>query len=382
MIPAYELGTILRNAHSYIENGSFNGWQRRTLFALSRCRTAAMGGHIDQCDHMECGHLHMSYNSCRNRHCPKCLGHKQAKWIAAREADLLPIPYYHVVFTLPSELHQLALHKPRLLYATLFKTAWATIKGFGDNPAFLGAKTGMIAILHTWGQNLSLHPHLHCIVPGGGMDKNRQWKWVKKREKFLYPVKEMSKIFRAKFVAELRKNGIKEKGLYDRLFENNWVVYAKKPFKYASHIIEYLGRYTHKVAISNHRILNVSKTAIVFSAKNYKTGGNKVLLRLNTKEFIRRFSLHILPKGFVRMRHYGFLSSTGKRLYLADLKKELGDPELIVIAIESPYLQCPKCKIGTLKTVFVFRGRGPPTYWLKRIITSNNNRTKRINVAT
>jgi hypothetical protein len=226
---AYDLGVLLRNNHPYINKG-FNAWQSRTLFALSRCRTAAMGGHIDRCNDLSCGKLHLSYNSCRNRHCPKCQGHKREQWIQARESELLPVGYYHLVFTLPSELHPLALKNPKLVYATLFKTAWSVIKGFGANPSFLGATPRMIAVLHTWGQNLSLHPHLHCIIACGGVDTQGKWKNARGKNNFLFPVKELSKVFRAKYVATLRKQDIKDKALFDALFSKDWVVYAKKPF--------------------------------------------------------------------------------------------------------------------------------------------------------
>lgn len=182
MKPVHEVAAILNQYQSYVTTPIFNSWQQRTLFALSKCRTAALGGHIDKCNHKGCGQVHLSYNSCRNRHCPKCQGHKTEQWILKRAEELLPVPYYHVVFTLPSELNTLALHQPRLVYNTLFKTVWATLKGFGKTPTYLGAKTGMICILHTWRQNLSLHPHLHCIVPSGGVDKQGNWKSVVKKE--------------------------------------------------------------------------------------------------------------------------------------------------------------------------------------------------------
>ena len=366
----HEVADILNQNQSYLTTNVFNGWQRRTLFALSKCRTAALGGHIDKCNHTPCGHLHLSYNSCRNRHCPKCQGHKREEWIGKRAEDLLPVPYYHVVFTLPSELNQLALYEPVLVYNTLFKMAWATIKGFGENPDFLGAKTGMISILHTWGQNLSLHPHLHCIVPGGGINKKGKWKSVKKKDKYLYPVKRMSVVFRAKYVAELRKKGIKDQGLFNRLFTKHWVVYAKRPFKYAYHVVEYLGRYTHKIAISNHRIKEINKQEVIFSAKNYKKEGHKQDLVLHPKEFIRRFSLHILPKGFVRIRHYGFLSSTSKRLYLKKLQEQLGNPKEVKSKL-TVHLLCPKCKQGMLQTIAVFDARGPPNHLLEKIRNQN-----------
>ena len=366
MRATHEVASILRQEEDYLDNSRFNSWQLRTLFALSKCRTAALGGHIDLCNDTSCGHLHLSYNSCRNRHCPKCQGHKTAAWIRKREEELLPVSYYHVVFTLPSELNKLALYEPKLIYSTLFKTVWATIKGFGENVNFLGARTGMISILHTWGQNLSLHPHLHCIVPGGGIDRQGNWKQNKKKEKYLYPVKAMSRVFRAKFIAELRSKGIKDQSLFDKLFSKEWVVYSKAPFKQNHHVVEYLGRYTHKIAISNHRIKSISKQAVVFSAKNYKNKGKKELLRLHPKEFIRRFTMHVLPKGFVRMRHYGFLSSSSKRLYLDKLQDQLGKPNQITPK-ESLHLICPKCKEGHLKTIAIFGSRGPPKYWLTRI---------------
>ena len=366
MKPTHELSDVLNQALHYLESSTFNTWQKRTLFALRKCRTAALGGHIDKCNHQVCGQLHLSYNSCRNRHCPKCQGHKTAQWIANRAEELLPVPYFHVVFTIPSELNTLALYNPRLVYNSLFKTVWATIKGFGENPNYLGATTGMICILHTWGQNLSLHPHMHCIVPAGGVDKQGNWKSVPKKEKYLYPVKELSKVFRAKYVAELRKKGINDKVLFNTLFSKDWVVYAKKPFKHANHIVEYLGRYTHKIAISNHRIRGINHREVIFSAKNYKNNGKKQLLKLHPKEFIRRFSLHILPKGFVRIRHYGFLSSTTKRACLKQLQEQLGKPKDVKPKL-SLHLLCPKCKKGHLETVLVFYSRGPPKYWIERL---------------
>jgi predicted Zn-ribbon and HTH transcriptional regulator len=381
MRPLFEVGKILKLHEQTIEKSRLNGWQKRTLFALSKCRTAELGGHIDQCNHAACGYLHMSYNSCRNRHCPKCQGHKREEWIEKREDELLRVGYYHVVFTLPSELNQLALHNPRLLYGTLYKVAWSVIKGFGDNPTFLGAKTGMIAILHTWGQNLSLHPHLHCIVPAGGVKENGRWKHAPKGNDFLFPVKEMSTVFRAQFVAELRKNGVKDKALFDALFSKPWVIYAKKPFRNASSVVEYLGRYTHKIAISNHRIVSADKNHVTFRVKNYKKDGVNELVKLKTKEFIRRFSLHILPKQFVRIRHFGFLSSTGKRLHLENLQKQLGKPK--VKEKISDHLRCPKCKKGQLVTKCLYAGRAPPKYWLDLLnqqLNKQKEESKKINI--
>ena len=242
-----DVAEVLRRINLSAQN--FTVHQEKTLRALSNCRTAALGGHIDACD--GCGNLSISYNSCRNRHCPQCQGHKKEEWIQKREQDLLPCSYYHVVFTLPEELNAMAISQPQLIYKALFEAAWATLNQFGKTD---GLQVGMIAILHTWGQNLSLHPHLHCIVPGGGINRQGKWKRKVRTDKYLFSVKAMSKVFRAKFVALLRAGGINDQNLVDKLFSKNWVVYAKRPFGGPKQVIEYLGRYTHKVAISNHRI--------------------------------------------------------------------------------------------------------------------------------
>jgi len=234
------------------------------------------------------------------------------EWIQAREQELLPVPYFHVVFTLPDTLNTVALQYPKELYRILFKTAWQTLRQFSDNPAHLGAKPGMIGVLHTWGQNLSLHPHLHCIVPSGGVTPSGYWKQSQSKGKFLFDVKAMSKVFRAKFVAQLRKElPDLPQSLYDALFKKKWVVFAKRSFKTNKSVMEYLGRYTHKIAISNYRILDINKAkrTVTFSLKNYKKGGAKTTQTLSSLEFIRRFSLHVLPRRFTRIRHYGILSS-------------------------------------------------------------------------
>ncbi len=364
MAPAtYEVAQVLERNRESLTDYCANTWQLRTLHALRKCRTAALGGHIDRCNNPSCRRLHLSYNSCRNRHCPKCQGHKREAWIRAREEELLKVPYFHVVFTLPSELNRVCLYEPKLVYGLLFKTAWQIIKGFSTNPKFLGANPGMIAILHTWGQNLSLHPHLHCIVPGGGITQNGTWKPARNKGKYLFPVKAMSKVFRARFVAALRKELQPQKrNFYESLFKQNWVVYCKRPFLGPSQVAEYLGRYTHKIAISNHRIKNLQDNAVTFSVKDYRHGGKKSILQLPDAEFIRRFALHILPKAFVRIRHYGILSSYHKRTSLPELQEILGKVNLP----ERPPLQhrvCPTCKKGQLETIVLFGIRGPPEGW-------------------
>lgn len=366
MRSCYKVADVVEMEQEYISSKAFTAWHRRTLHAIRRCRTPAMGGHIDKCDC--CHKLHISYNSCRNRHCPTCQGHKREAWIQARESELLNVPYFHVVFTLPSELNAVAVKHPKVVYDILFKTAWATLGQFGSNPEHLGARMGMIAILHTWSQNLSLHPHLHCIVPGGGVGKSGKWKTAKNKGKYLFNVKSMSRVFRAKYVALLRKNKMPiSQEIYDKLFVKNWVVYTKQQFHTPKYVVEYLGRYTHKIAISNHRINQVDKAkrTVTFQIKNYKKGGRKEQLQLKTDEFVRRFAMHILPKGFTRIRHYGILSSGWKKNQLPALQKMLAVETIINIEGKPRLLhgRCPSCKKGNLVTVMIFGQRGPPHGW-------------------
>jgi hypothetical protein len=363
----YEVAQVLERNKEELANYTYNTWQLRTLHALRKCRTAALGGHIDQCTEASCERLHLSYNSCRNRHCPKCQGHKREQWIRAREEELLNVTYFHVVFTLPQELNRLCLYQPELVYRVLFKTAWQVIQGFSANPTFLGAQPGMIAILHTWGQNLSLHPHLHCIVPGGGISRSGKWKPTKNKGKYLFPVKAMSKVFRARFVTALRR-GLKKELPYEfceSLFKKDWVVYCKRPFYVPAQVVEYLGRYTHKIAISNHRIKNLHDQCVVFSVKDYRHGGRKSLLCLQDLEFIRRFALHVLPKGFVRIRHYGILSSYHKKITLSKLDLIPGQ---LPIKEKQPlqHRRCPSCKKGKLVILSTFTARGPPAFWIEK----------------
>ena len=350
---------VLDNLGERILDLKLNAWQEKTLRAIRQCRTQALGGHIDVCT--DCGTLHISYNSCRNRHCPTCQGHKKQQWIEARSSELLPVPYFHVVFTLPSELNLWALQQPKIVYDCLFESAWKTLETFGKNK---GVKMGMIAILHTWGQNLSLHPHLHCIVPGGGIDKQGQFQKIRADGKFLFSVKAMSKVFRAKYVALLRKEKLGDQTLYDKLFVQNWVVFAKSPFGNVHSVVEYLGRYTHKIAISNHRIQKLDQQEVTFNYKDYRQKGITKSMTLSLDEFTRRFAQHILPKGFVRIRHFGFLSSTWKRGKLKNLQQEMG-VNLENLAPVGNYLKrCPYCKTGKLITLFAFDQRGPPIAYL------------------
>lgn len=345
-----------------------NRWQLRTLSALKRCRAAGLGGHVDACT--DCGTVRISYNSCRNRHCPKCQGKNREKWLADREAELLPVPYFHVVFTLPDTLDQLAMYRPRAVYDSLFEAAGKTVDCFAKDPKHLGAKTGMIAILHTWGQTLTLHPHLHCIVPGGGLTKNGRWKAARSKSKYLFPVKAMSKVFRAKYVKALKSRIQPEKELLGTLFQKEWVVYAKRPFGHPKAVLEYLGRYTHKVAISNHRILDIGPAKAVFAYKDYRLGAKKLEMSLDNIEFIRRFSMHILPKGLVRIRHFGVLGSSAKQITVSLVHRELGVAPLPVdpraLAEYNPRY-CPCCQKETMVSIQRLPKRGPPRISLSSV---------------
>lgn len=356
MQPAWEVADVLR--HTPIDSLKLNAQQQKTLRALKSCRTKALGGHIDACD--GCGNVSISYNSCRNRHWPKCQGHKRQQWTQQREQDLLLCTYYHVVFTLPHELNSVALHKPAMVYNALFASVWQTLQQFGRTQ---NVQLGMVAVLHTWGQNLSLHPHLHCIVPGGGIDDKGQWQRQLRSNKYLFCVKALSKVFRAKYVQALRDAGCNDKALIGSLFKKQWVVYAKRPFGGPKQVIEYLGRYTHKVAISNHRIRSVTATEVGFSYKDYKDGGKSKLMQLANVEFTRRFAQHILPHRFVRIRHYGILSSSWKRGKLQALQHSL---KVLPVqrSVKTMLRKCPCCKTGTLITIELFGQRGPPRAYL------------------
>jgi Putative transposase/Transposase zinc-binding domain len=377
---SFEVADVLNTHWPQIVRAPFNSWQLRTLDAIRRCRTASMGGHVDQCT--SCGHVRISYNSCRNRHCPKCQQIQRERWIQAREAELLPVPYFHVVFTLPEALNRVCLYEPGKIYGLLFETAWEVIQTFSGQEKHLGADTGMVAILHTWGQNLSLHPHLHCIVPGGGITRSGQWKGVRGKGKFLFPVKAMSPVFRARFVARLRERipGL-ERSFYNDVFKNPWVIYAKRSFGGPQQVIEYLGGYTHKIAISNHRIVQATADQVTFRYKDYREEGKNKVMTLEVMEFVRRFSLHILPKGFPRIRHYGILSSKRKHQILPRIHQQLRShyekPEKKdwkQVCIErlgyNPHC-CPVCKQQAMVTLLVFDRRGPPDMcFIRSIIKS------------
>jgi hypothetical protein len=368
--PAFELAQVLdRHGREYIDLHHPNAYVRRTLSAIQRCRTASLGGHVDRCD--QCGHVRISYNSCRNRHCSRCQNTGREAWIENRKRDLLPVPYFHVVFTVPEKLNHLFQHHPVMMYNLLFCNCWDTISQFSYTR--LQADTGMVAVLHTWGQNLSLHPHVHCVVPGGGVDYKDRWKQVPVSQNgkvFLFEVKSMSQVFRGKFIARLKQMFSLDKTFIRELYKTDWVVYSKEPFAGAASVVEYLGRYTHKVAIGNHRLLNITAEGITFRWRDYRDNKEKIML-LTGSEFLRRFCMHILPRRFVRIRHYGLLSAS-KRKLLRTVQQSFGitvspvpekkhwkeicrqhldyDPDL-----------CPHCRKGKMITIErILPGRSPP----------------------
>ena len=300
--------------------------QRRTVQDLVACRTAALGSHVRRCD--ACGHEEISYNSCRNRHCPKCQAGKQAEWHEAQCRNLLPVPYYHLVFTLPEALGPLALQNPRVLYGLLFRAASETLLTIAADPKHLGARIGFTAVLHTWGQTLLHHPHLHCVVPAGGLSPDGE-RWIAAREGFFLPVRVLSRLFREKYLAYLRQaydDGLlilagRLEGLSisrewqafaESLRRTEWVVYAKPPFGSPEQVLKYLARYTHRVAISNRRLVAIEHGEVAFRYKDYRHGSRPRVMRLAATEFARRFLLHVLPRSFVRIRHYGLLANRSR----------------------------------------------------------------------
>jgi hypothetical protein len=328
---APDLGEILRrHGASFCASHEVSPLQHRVLRALASCRTAALGGHLEACD--RCGHRRAVYHSCRNRHCPKCQGLAQHDWLEARLTDLLPVPYFHVVFTLPQELKPLALACPRAIYNLLFHTARDTLQTFARDPKHLGGEIGVTAILHTWSQTLGLHPHVHCVVTGGALASDGS-RWISTRHRgFLFPVRALAKVFRGKFRGGLRtlhdRGQIPDDGslptLLAALRQKSWVVYAKPPFAGPESVLRYLGRYTHRVALSNRRILRADGEVVAFRYRDSADDNREKGMELPAHEFIRRFLLHVLPKGFVRIRHSGLLANRSRRPHIARCRALLG----------------------------------------------------------
>jgi hypothetical protein len=357
--PTLEVADIVRRTGNsfWEQQQSHLAWpHRKVLDAIVRCRTAALGGHRDQC--VGCGHQAISFNSCRNRHCPKCQGNARAKWLAARSAELLPVPYFHVVFTLPHELSALVLQNKRLLYDLLYRTSAATMLELARDPKHLGADIGFLGVLHTWGQSLEYHPHIHYIVPAGGLALDGS-NWIDSSRRFFLPVHALSRVFRGKFCEQLRElfqqdrlqfhaslEQLASPGAFSnflrQLFRQDWVVYAKPPFGGAEHVLNYLARYTHRVAISNHRLVAFENDRVAFRWRDYAHGGKQKVMTVSAHEFLRRFLLHVLPGGLVRIRHFGLFANRRRSAALERCRSLLGmapcaDPP------EPPSLRCPAC---------------------------------------
>jgi hypothetical protein len=361
--PTLEVADIIRAAgDDFIHrNQTHLAWpQLKVLRAIRNCRTQALGGHLDRCS--GCGHEAISYNSCRNRHCPKCQTNAREQWLAKRAEDLLPVPYFHVVFTIPHGLSALTLQNKRILYDLLFQTNAETLIEVAADPKHLGARIGFLAVLHTWGQNLQHHPHVHCVIPAGGLSPHES-RWIRSTTSFFVPVRVLSKLFRGKFVGGpkrlFRSHQLSFRGslssLADskqfrrflrQLFRKDWIVYAKKPFRGPAYVLQYLARYTHRVAISNHRLISFQEGKVTFRYKDYAHGNKKRKMTLTSDEFLRRFLLHVLPGGFVRIRHYGFLANRS-RSRLVTIARQLLD--LAAVASSTPVQPmpdtwlCPKC---------------------------------------
>jgi Putative transposase/Transposase zinc-binding domain len=386
--PPLEVADLIRIAgDAFIErNRQWIGWKHvKVLLAIARCRTAALGGHLDECT--RCGHRAISYNSCRNRHCPKCQTGARERWIAARQRELLPTRYVHVVFTLPRELAPLVLQNRKAVYGLLFRASAETLMEVARDPRHLGAEIGFFSVLHTWNQKLGLHPHVHCVIPAGGLSLDHA-RWIRSHYRFFLPVKVLSRVFRGKFVAglkrafqdgQLRFHGnlalLAQPKIFAAwvrpLFRKDWVVYAKRPFGGPQYVLQYLGRYTHRVAISNHRLLSFADGKVTIRWRDSAHHNEQKLLPLSVDEFLRRFLLHLLPQGFVRIRNFGFLANRRRATRLPLCFHFLGarqdppaqqDPSSINDSTD--LWRCPKCD-GPMKVIERFTAaemqlRSPP----------------------
>jgi hypothetical protein len=357
--------------------------QLKAMSAIETCRTAALGGHLEGCEN--CGHRRIAYNSCRNRHCPKCQGAAAREWLAAREADLLPVGYFHVVFTLPAEVADIAFHNKAVVYDLLFKAASETMMTIAADPRHLGARIGITAVLHTWGSAMTHHPHIHMIVPGGGISLDGA-RWVSSRPAFLLPVHVLGALFRRLFLTRLLElhtagrlqffgdqSGLNDQRAFARhlapIRKKKWVIYAKPPFSGPEAVLAYLSRYTHRVAISNHRLISSDEAGVTFRYKDYRRSGadRQRTMTLHADEFIRRFLVHVLPQGFHRIRHYGLLASAGRKANVARARELLAVPMTAGPAApdapSDPRPPCPCCG-GRMVVIEIlkptFRARAPP----------------------
>jgi hypothetical protein len=388
--PKLEVADVFRRyGESYRrEHGaSMSATQWRVVNAIEVCRTAALGGHLERCD--QCGYERNAFNSCRDRHCPKCQCLARAQWIQERQSELLEVPYFHVVFTLPEEIAAIAYQNKEVAYGILFQATAQTLKTIAADPAHLGGEIGFFAVLHSWGQALQFHPHLHCVVAGGGLSPDGQ-RWISCRPNFFLSVHVLSRLFRRLFIEALRRafdagklqffKALESLGdrhcfmqLLDRMKAGEWVVYAKRPFAGPQQVLDYVGRYTHRVAISNHRLLDIENEQVSFEWKDYRAGGQVKTMTLSADEFIRRFLMHVLPNGFQRIRYYGFLGNRYRKQKLDQCRRLLGMPVTTEPSnpAETDYRdryeeltghslhQCPHCQQGRMLVVEILP-RSPP----------------------
>jgi hypothetical protein len=383
--PKLEVADVFRRygeAYREQHGASMSTGQRRVMSAIEVCRTAALGGHMERCD--ECGHERNAFNSCRDRHCPKCQSLARAQWLEDRKAELLEVPYFHVVFTVPEEITAISLQNKEAVYSILFRTTAETLKTIAADPKHLGAEIGFFAVLHSWGQNLQFHPHLHCVVPGGGPSLGGD-RWVSCRPDFFLPVRVLSSLFRRLFLESLERafdagklqffstlEPLQTRPAFTRhlanLKERDWVVYAKAPFAGPEQVLDYVGRYTHRVAISNNRLLDIENDQVRFKWKDYRGGDQVKTMTLSAGEFIRRFLLHVLPNGFQRIRYYGLLGNRHREEKLAVCRHLLGMPQQVEKDQTEPVTetdyrdryedltgrslrQCPQCRQGNMVVV-------------------------------
>jgi Putative transposase/Transposase zinc-binding domain len=365
---------IRRYGQEFRRNRSLTKKQKSVLSAIELCRTGHLGYHLDGCT--VCDHREISYNSCRDRHCPKCQGIAQRQWIEKRTDQLLPVPYYHVVFTLPAGLFPFSLYNKKLVYGLLFDSAAATLKEFGRDSQWLGGKLGFFGVLHTWGQTLWHHPHIHFIVAGGALNEDGNWVYPKHKGKFLFPVRAVSKVFQGKFMRGLEHainnnefclpedqvltgHGWQPKSFLRSLVSKNWVVYCKSPFEKAEHVIKYIGRYTHKVALSNSRLVAMENGHIKFRYKDYKDKNKSKIMTLKVDDFLQRFVWHVLPEKFHRIRHYGFLANGIAQSSCLKIRCILGKKQEPSEKLQAlPNVICQKCKIGTMVLLKLLTHRG------------------------
>jgi Putative transposase/Transposase zinc-binding domain len=388
--PSLEMADIVRGAgRNFIERNRswLNRLHLKVLTAIERCRTAALGGHLDEC--VRCGHRAISFNSCRNRHCPKCQANARDRWLEARQRELLPTRYVHVVFTLPHELAPLALQNKRIVYDLLFRISAETLLEIARDPQHLGADIGFFSVLHSWNQKLEHHPHIHCVVPDGGLSPDHT-RWISSQQKFFLPVDVLAEVFRGKFTEALKETfasgelgfhgSLKPLGrpkvfsqLIRQTFRKKWVVYAKRPFGGPEHALRYLGCYTHRVAISNHRLVSFADDQVTFHWRDSAHHNKKRLMTLHSNEFLRRFLLHVLPPGFVRIRHFGFLSTRNRSALLPLCYRLLAATDVVPPAAimsserqshQRVTWQCPHCNGPMLIlerwTALQLRFRSPP----------------------